>query len=365
MALAAASGRRGDAVNAAAEYFVIAGTFAATLVLTNWLMRLLASRRILDIPNSRSSHAEPVPRGGGLAAVVVFLAAVTLLKATAGLDARLYWALLAGGGWIAAVGLADDVFGLRPLARFPLTLAAVAACCGWLGAPSLAFGSVVIAPGPALYLLEGVLLLWVLNFFNFMDGIDAIAGVEAISIALAAAAILWFVAPGHYATAPLAVLAAATAGFLVWNWPPAKVFMGDTASGFLGFCLGLFAIRTSMDGDMTVWAWMILFGVFFCDATVTLLRRVWRRERFYEAHCDHAYQRFARALQRRFDAGRGGGRRRAHAAVSLAVVAVNLLWLAPLALLAVLRPAWGAWCAALALLPLAAVVLYSGAGGGE
>jgi len=347
------------------HYLMPAAAFFITLELTQHLTRILASRRILDIPNARSSHAEPVPRGGGLAAVVVFLAAIALLHATAGFDTRLFWALLAGGGLVAAVGLADDIVGLPTPVRFTLTLAAVAACCLWLGTPPLAFGAQVIAPGGALYLLQGLLLLWVLNFFNFMDGIDAIAGIEAITIALAAAAILWFVSPGHYAVAPLAVLAAAVAGFTVWNWPPAQVFMGDTASGFLGFCLGLFAIRTAMDGAMTVWAWMILFGVFFCDATVTLLRRLWRRQKVYQAHRDHAYQRFARALQRRFDAGRGNARARARAAVSVGVAAVNVWWLAPLGLLAALRPAWGAWCAALALLPLAAVALSAGAGGGK
>ena len=353
-------------MTAAAEYLVLAAVFAASLGLTGLLARVLESRRIIDVPNLRSSHARPVPRGGGLAAIVVFLAAITLFKQHTGLDERLYWALLAGGGFIAVVGLADDVFGLRPLARFALTLGVVVACCLWLGTPSLAFGSFVVAPGSgALYLLEGVLLMWVLNLFNFMDGTDAIAGVEAITIALGAGVILALVSPGHYAVASLMILAAATAGFLVWNWPPAKVFMGDTASGFLGFCLGLFAIRTSMDGGVSVWVWMILFGVFFCDATVTLLRRVWRRKKFYEAHRDHAYQRFAGALQRRMGGADGARRGRAHAVVALGVVAVNVSWLAPLALLAALRPEWGAACAALALLPLAGVALYAGAGGGE
>ncbi len=353
-------------MTAASDYLVLAAVFAASAGLTGLLTRELESRRILDVPNPRSSHARPVPRGGGLAAVIVFLAAITLLGQRAGFDERLYWALLVGGAWIAAVGLADDVLELRPLARFVLTLAAVVACCLWLGTPPLAFGSFVIAPGSgALYLLEGVLLIWVLNLFNFMDGTDAIAGVEAITIALGAGVILTLVSPGHYAVASLMMLAAATAGFLVWNWPPAKVFMGDTASGFLGFCLGLFAIRTSMDDDVNVWVWMILFGVFFCDATVTLLRRVWRRKKFYKAHRDHAYQRFARALQRRYGGADGARRGRAHAVVALGVGAVNVFWLAPLALLAALRPEWGAACAALALLPLAGVALYAGAGGGE
>ena len=350
----------------ASQILILAAVFAASVGLTGLLARVLEARRILDVPNVRSSHVRPVPRGGGLATVVVFLAAITLLRRNTGLDEHLYWALVAGGGWIAVVGLADDVLGLRPLARFVLVLMAVAACCLWLGTPPLAFGSFVVAPGSgALYLLQGMLLMWVLNLFNFMDGTDAIAGVEAIAIALGAGAILALVSPGHYAVVSLAALAAATAGFLVWNWPPAKVFMGDVASGFLGFCLGLFAIRTSMDGGVNVWVWMILFGVFFCDATVTLFRRVARRKKFYEAHRDHAYQRFARALQRRLGGAAGARRARAHAAVALGVGAVNVLWLAPLALLAALRPEWGAACAALALLPLAGVAWFAGAGAGE
>lgn len=353
-------------MSVASQLVMLAAVFAASVVLTGLLARLLTARRILDVPNVRSSHVRPVPRGGGLAAVVVFLAAITLLKRYTGLDELLYWALVAGGGWIAAVGLADDVLGLRPLARFALVLVAVAACCLWLGTPPLAFGSFVMESGSgALYLLQGMLLMWMLNLFNFMDGTDAIAGVEAIVVALGAGAILALVSPGHYAVVSLMILAAAGAGFVVWNWPPAKVFMGDTASGFLGFCLGLFAIRTSMDGGVNVWVWMILLGVFFCDATVTLLRRVSRRKKFYEAHRDHAYQRFARALQRRFRGGADARRARAHVAVALGVGAVNVLWLAPLALLAALHPEWGATCAALALLPLAGVAWFAGAGAGE
>jgi Fuc2NAc and GlcNAc transferase len=142
---------------------------------------------------------------------------------------------------------------------------------------------------------------------------------------------------------------ATVGGFLLWNWPPARIFMGDAGSGFLGFVLGAMAWTTIAAGELSVWFWLILVGAFFVDATLTLLRR-WRRgEPLATAHRSHAYQR----LSRRFGS---------HLKVTLGFLLVNLVWLAPLAWLAALHPSFGAGLTLLAWAPLAVYAWLSGAG---
>ncbi|MFZ5775606.1 MAG: MraY family glycosyltransferase [Thermodesulfobacteriota bacterium] len=308
--------------------------------LTGLIRRMALRADMLDIPGPRSSHHHPVPRGGGLAVVVVFLAASGWLNNRQLLPAEALHAMLWGGGLIALVGLIDDYRGLPALARLLVHLAASNASLAiaglldqslwplpiWLVAPALTIG-----------------LAWGINLYNFMDGIDSLAAGEAIFISLGAAAILWMGQGNPGEIAWLLLLATATLGFLVWNLPPARIFMGDTCSGFLGFSLGILALITSRHGAITLWSWLILGALFLCDATLTLLARMHRREQLHTAHRGHAYQ----ILARRFNS---------HAKVSLLALAVNCLWLLPLAALATMRPALGPACFAVAALPLAWVV---------
>jgi Fuc2NAc and GlcNAc transferase len=134
-------------------------------------------------------------------------------------------------------------------------------------------------------------------------------------------------------------LAAASAGFLVWNWPPAKIFMGDVGSGFLGFVFGLFALSSYQERPSLLWTWLILLSVFVVDSTLTLIRRLVSGERWYEAHCAHAYQHAAR-------------RYGLHSKVTLAVAAINAAWLFPLAWLASIRSDRAPLIAVAAVVPL-------------
>jgi Fuc2NAc and GlcNAc transferase len=193
-------------------------------------------------------------------------------------------------------------------------------------------------------------LVWLTNLYNFMDGIDAIAAIEGVSVAVLAAFILLGFAVVH-PVSWLALTAAGCAGFLLWNWPPARIFMGDVGSGFLGYVLGVMAYATSAQG-LNLWCWVILLGVFLVDATVTLLRRLATHQRWWEPHRSHAYQYAAR-------------RWRSHARVSLSVVCINVFWLGPLAWVGAHYPAWAAGVAAVAILPLIAIALALGAGSCE
>lgn len=292
--------------------------FLASLLMT-WLLRRYALlRNVLDIPNQRSSHTLPTPRGGGLAIVLGVSLALPGLFLWEGLTAEHLWALWGAGGLVALVGFIDDH---RPLAaRWRLVAHFAAAIWGvvWLGgAPDLEIFGARINLGWLGAALAVFYLVWMLNLYNFMDGIDGIAGVEAVTVGLAGA--LLYALSGHFDAMLLpALLAAASAGFLFWNFPPARIFMGDAGSGYLGLILGLLSLQAAWVEPRLFWAWLILLGVFIVDATLTLGRRLCRGEKVYQAHRSHAYQ----------VASRHYGR---HLPVTLAIALINLFWLLPIA----------------------------------
>jgi Fuc2NAc and GlcNAc transferase len=161
--------------------------------------------------------------------------------------------------------------------------------------------------------------VWLLNLYNFMDGIDGIAGTEGVTVCLGGVLLSVAQPAGGAGWALPSLLAVAALGFLAWNFPPAKIFMGDAGSGFLGLMLGVLAVHAAGISSAWLWSWIILLGVFVVDSTVTLLNRLWRRERVYEAHRNHAYQRAARRIG-------------SHRTVTLCVAAINIVWLLPIAL---------------------------------
>jgi UDP-N-acetylmuramyl pentapeptide phosphotransferase/UDP-N-acetylglucosamine-1-phosphate transferase len=250
---------------------------AASLGLCGLVRRWLLARGILDKPNQRSSHRTPTPRGGGIALLGV------LLPAWGATEPGLL-PILALGLALAAVGWWDDLKGLAPWPR----LAAQAVAVGF-GLWHLAPVTGGVLPPILDYALAGVAWLWFINLFNFMDGIDGIAGVESLSIALGLTVIArWF---GGFGDLPaLAVaLAGASLGFLFWNWHPAKLFLGDVGSQALGFLIGFLLLRTAGQG---AWAAALILPLFFLvDATWTLARRQAAGENIFAAHAQHIYQR--------------------------------------------------------------------------
>lgn len=312
-------------------------TLLAAFVGTLALRRYALAMNIIDHPNARSSHRLPTPRGGGVAIVLSYLGALLYWRVTAGMDSGLFWSLMAGGGVIAALGFRDDQVGLPAGARLAVHLLASAFAVWMLGGwPELDLGFAQLRWGFTGSVLAVLGLAWAINLYNFMDGIDGIAGSQAVFVAAAGAALLCL--RGADAM-PLMLLAAAAAGFLLLNWPPARIFMGDAGSGFLGFALGVHALHATTQGATRIWPWLILLGVFVADATLTLLRRAARRIRLTDAHRTHAYQWASRRL---------GG----HRAVTLAVIAINLLGLLPAALAAEAFPVAGLPLAVLSLILL-------------
>jgi Fuc2NAc and GlcNAc transferase len=202
------------------------------------------------------------------------------------------------------------------------------------------------------YVLGTLAVAWVNNLFNFMDGIDGIAAAEAVFIVGAGAFLYGVAAAATPAANAAIVVAMACLGFLIWNWPPARIFMGDVGSGYLGYVIAVLAIASARGNPTALLSWLILGGVFFCDATVTLVRRVLRRDRVHEAHRSHAYQWLAR-------------RWRSHSRVTMAVAVINLCWLLPCALFAAVHPRFAAWTTAIAWAPVLLLALFTGAGRAE
>jgi Fuc2NAc and GlcNAc transferase len=194
-----------------------------------------------------------------------------------------------------------------------------------------------------------VALVWVTNLFNFMDGIDGIAGAEVLFISVAGAWLNWREQGDFHLTEGTLCLAAASGGFLVWNWPPARIFMGDVGSGFVGFTIAGLGLMISQHSAIPIEVWVILSGVFVVDATVTLIRRVYRRDRWFEAHRTHAYQHLAI-------------RCKSHLRVTLSIAIINVVWLLPWAILATRNPPNALWFLAAALTPLAVLALIFNAG---
>ena len=255
------------------------------------------------------------------------------------LDTQLFAAAFASGLFIATIGFADDRHGVSAKQRFLGQSAAACWVVFWMPLlPAVpVFGGLLNlhVMGP---LIAGIYIVWMINLFNFMDGIDGIASVEAITTVIGGA-LLWLLAGSGSGWVLCVVFAASVAGFLIWNWPPAKIFMGDAGSGFLGLMVAIFSLWCGQSTPHLFWAWFILIGCFMVDATTTLIRRVIRGEKFSEAHRCHAYQ----------HASRQHG---SHKKVTLACGAINLFWLLPIATMVALRTIDGVVGVIIAYVPL-------------
>lgn len=324
---------------------------AVTIValLLTWALRHYAlSRRLIDIPNARSSHVVPTPRGGGISIVVSFLLALLPTASLGFIALPLTWALLGAGAGIAVLGFLDDHGHISARWRLLGHFIAAAWVLFWIGGlPPLAIAGFTVDLGWLGNLLAAVYLVWLLNLYNFMDGIDGIASIEAICVCLGSALLYWLGGHELLALAPL-LLAFAVAGFLYWNFPKARIFMGDAGSGFLGVTLGILSLQAAWVTPQLLWSWLILLGVFITDATWTLLRRLLRGDKVYEAHRSHSYQFASRQFK--------------HLPVTLAVATINICWLLPIALLVGNGTVDGLLGLLIAYLPLVALAVKFKAG---
>ncbi|MBV9523423.1 MAG: glycosyltransferase family 4 protein [Alphaproteobacteria bacterium] len=282
----------------------------AAWLATAAVLRLLHRNGILDRPNARSSHAVPTPRGGGLAIMATVLPAWTIIALSGGIAPSPILSAVAGAAALALLSWWDDRGGLSPALR--ILVQSVAVIAGLAALP----GRDAVFQGwlpPMLDLLASALLwLWFVNLFNFMDGIDGLAGTEAaaIGIGIALLGLLDGGAVGIGAGLLGVTLAAGALGFLCWNWHPARLFMGDVGSVPLGYLLGWLLLALASAG---LWAPALILPLYFlADASWTLARRLLRGDKIWQAHREHFYQRAVRSG-------------RSHAAVVRRVLATDLV----------------------------------------
>jgi UDP-N-acetylmuramyl pentapeptide phosphotransferase/UDP-N-acetylglucosamine-1-phosphate transferase len=296
---------------AASGAAIAAATGLLSGIGTRVLIPVLRRANVLDRPNERSSHIVPTPRGGGIAVICTVLLA---------------WVVASAAGWVApAIALValtaallavicwiDDLHGLSPVLR--LTAQAAAVAVGLLALPETDNALFQWLGSTAYFSATGLLWVWWVNLYNFMDGIDGIAGSEAAAIG---GGLLLVSTLGSAVDWSVALLAAtvlgASLGFLVWNWSPARIFLGDVGSAPLGYLTGYLLLGLAAAGRWKVA--LILPLYFLADATITLARRLLRRERVWEAHREHYYQ---QAVARGLD----------HAAVVRRIIAADLLLIA-------------------------------------
>jgi Fuc2NAc and GlcNAc transferase len=305
----------------------------------------------MDIPNERSSHITPTPRGGGIAFVAASLIGFLLLLLNDALNRTEILSICCAGVIVAIAGHLDDRQKISG-ATVRLVLHAISAIIliVGIGIPAqISLFDRTVNTGIAGSILGVIYLVWLLNLFNFMDGTDGIAASEAIYVCTAGAILNFHVLSNINFSSAAIVLAVSTFGFLLYNWSPAKIFMGDVGSGYLGIVIGGLSLMAANQDPELVWVWIILLAVFVSDATVTLIRRLLRKQKPHVAHRSHAYQHLAI----RFDS---------HAKVSLVVLAVNIVWLLPIAFLVADKQLAGTTGVIITYVPLLVAALMFGAG---
>jgi Fuc2NAc and GlcNAc transferase len=244
-------------------------------------------KSLVAIVNERSSHTVPTPHGGGIAIAVTWFLGLSYLFYINDIEANLFYALMVGI-IISVVSFFDDIYELS--AKIRLLAQALVAIGGLIaigGLNSIDFGVFAISNSIITNIFAFLLIVWFINLYNFLDGINGYAGSEALFLSLAGMIIF---GGSHFG-----ILAVAVLGFLYWNWNNAKIFMGDVGSTLLGYNIAIFTIYYANQEPSNLWIWIILFGLFWFDATLTLIRRKLNGEKLSLAHKKHAYQRLTQA----------------------------------------------------------------------
>ncbi|MCG3681409.1 MraY family glycosyltransferase [Aliarcobacter butzleri] len=258
-------------------------SFSLTYFIKNYMIK----KSLVASVNERSSHTVPTPHGGGIAIAITWFIGLFYLYFIGQIENNLFYALLFGAV-ISIVSFFDDIYELSPKLR--LIIQAIVAIGGLYflgGFETLTFGIFDIQNPIFTNIFAFFMIIWFINLYNFLDGINGYAGSESLFLAVAG----FILFGGNH----FLVLAVAVLGFLYWNWNKAKIFMGDVGSTLLGYNIAIFTIYYANQEPTNFWIWIILFSVYWFDATLTLIRRKLNKERLSQAHKKHAYQRLTQA----------------------------------------------------------------------
>jgi len=256
---------------------------ATSWILTYFIRKIAIRHNLLNLPDDRTLHQTPTPRLGGIAILLSWYTGITLLFFLNAIEKNLYFALLCGA-LIAIISFFDDLKGISPALRlFVHFCASILAFFFLNGLRHFVFPGIDINYPLLVFPFVIIGMVWFINLFNFMDGVDGFASNEAITVAL-----VLFYFSGSYI--PL-LLIACIFGFFIWNWPKAKIFMGDVGSTQLGFILIVLGIYFHNTYDLSILNWIMLAAPFWFDATFTIFRRWLGGEKLSQPHKKHAYQR--------------------------------------------------------------------------
>lgn len=324
--------------------------FLIAFFLTGYMRHYALKKDIIDNPNERSSHSVPTPRGGGVAVVISYLLGVVLLVYLGDISQHVGITLTLAGFVIALLGFLDDHGHINALVRLAIHfLVAIGAVVSLGGFSDVVLFNGGIQLGWFANIIAVLFLVWLLNLYNFMDGINGIASIEVITATVSMGMIYLLLSSSELSSQSLFLLAACATGFLLWNFPKARIFMGDACSGFLGLILGILALIALKQDVALFCAWIICLGVFIVDATFTLIRRVISGHKMYDAHRSHAYQYASRKYN-------------SHTIVTLGVLVINVVWLLPIAYLASKSVWMPELLILIAYIPLIVLAIYFGAG---
>jgi UDP-N-acetylmuramyl pentapeptide phosphotransferase/UDP-N-acetylglucosamine-1-phosphate transferase len=303
-------------------FFMVA--VAASALFTRFALDVLRRRAILDLPNVRSSHTTPTPRGGGWGVMLALLPLWIWATARAGrLGDPAEWLIVAGVAMLMAISWVDDRRGLGAGTRILAQIIAVGAVMAFLPRDLTITGG--FFPLPLDRLVAMVVWLWFINLFNFMDGIDGLTGGSAAAMGIGIMLVSLRYGPSQLEAFRGAMIAAVSIGFLFWNWHPARIFLGDIGSIPIGYLLGYELLHLAMNGGQILALIIPLY--YLSDATITLVRRALRRERIWQAHREHFYQRSVHLHGR------------SHAQTAKTAILVQFA----LSIFAILAAIWGWW----------------------
>lgn len=298
--------------------------------------KIAINYQIFAHPNFRTLHEVSVPRGGGIVFSCIFVIGVLFLWCNNLLSKELFLILGVGGGLASIFGFVDDIYNIKASYKLLIQICLSSWIVFWLEGhvyiKHLEFLNEIINP------LLIFFLVWMINAYNFMDGIDGMAVSGAFYITGTLTLILLIVNGSPELILMFILLMASVGGFMLFNWPPASIFMGDSGSVFLGYLFGSFILVTIVRDELTLWTWLVIFGYFFADTSVTQIARIILVKEYFKPHRSHAYQNLARILG-------------SHFKVTSGVTMYHLMWLLPLSLWTISQPDMQIFATFLAIFP--------------
>lgn len=331
------------------RWLVCLSIFPFSLMLTGMMKKIAWKYGVVDIPDARRSHLIATPRCGGLAILLSFLMWMIYFIQLDGLD-KYIWMPWLPAFVIGLMGFWDDISPLsaklRLFLQFFCSLMSLI-LLGGIKVKVIFFDCLI--PSWVVFGIAWFFMVWCINLYNFMDGINGIAGVEALCVSIFMS-ILTFIELQYNWSLIWAIFASAVAGFLVWNFPKAKIFLGDVGSQFIGYMFAILLIESAQVRPRWFWCGLILLGFFVVDATITLFVRLWYRQEVLKPHKTHAFQILLQNLNG------------SHTMVTFGVLFINLCWLMPWAIMVSLSYVQGFFAVVFSYVPLAILVYKIEAG---